>query len=61
MDNGDSDEENRSINLSKHKYIDLIYFSIIALKSEKINQTRMLSISFYLEIKNKKNKNKNNI
>lgn len=35
MDNGDSDEENRSINLSKHKYIDLIYFSIIALKNRK--------------------------
>ena len=35
MDNGDSDEDNRSINLSKHKYIDLIYFSIIALKIRK--------------------------
>ena len=35
MDNGDSDEENRSINLSKHKYIDLIYFYVVALKIRK--------------------------
>ena len=35
MDNGDSDDENRSINLSKYKYIDLIYFSIVASKIRK--------------------------
>ncbi len=35
MDNGDNDEEKRSINLSRNKYIDLIYFSVVASKIRK--------------------------